>query len=83
MDRAFRTFFDLAYYIGCFVLGLPRFEVVLSDRRIDVVVGTDPLCGLFVYILFHLFYYYLSFTGRLILIGKLLFPINYYISVTR
>ncbi len=70
MDRAFFAFFDLAYCVSRFVLGLPRFEVVLRYCCIDVVVGTDPLCGRFRYILFHLFYYYLSFTGRLILIGK-------------
>ena len=62
MDRTFLAFLDLAYYIGRFVLGLPRFEVVFRDRCIDVVVGSHPLGGLFVYILFHLFYYYLSIT---------------------
>ncbi len=78
MDRAFLSFLDLTAGIGRFVLGLPRFEVVLSDRKIDVVVCTDPLCGGFRYILCHLFNYYLSFTVRYLILSRIVFPINYY-----
>ncbi len=61
MDRPFFfAFFDLAYDIRGFVLRMPGFEIVSRDRYIWVVVRREPLRARSVYILCHLFNYYLA-----------------------
>lgn len=78
MDRPLFTFFDLAYDIRSFVLGMPGFEVISRDRKIRVVVRREPLRALS--ILSH-FNYYMSFNDWLILVQVLILAIYYIIKL--
>lgn len=80
MDRTLFTFFDLAYDIRSFVLGMPGFEVISRDRKVRVVLSAEPEITLLYYfcISCHLFNYYMSITDRLIIGEILISPIYYY-----
>lgn len=60
MDRTLLTFFDLAYDIRSFVLGMPGFEVISRERKVRVVLSTEPEVTLFFCIICHLIIYYMS-----------------------